>query len=315
MLAAAISGCPDDSAQTGANRPAIVTIDEQTIFLDDFLHAFKTRGPGAELDPATDPATLRQLQQRFLEEEIERVLLLKEASRLGIEVEAGAVDAEMAKIRADYPGEKFRLMLATRSLTPDALRASIEEKLKLDALLARLLKDKIALVTEAEVEAFYGVHREEFHTPARVKMRQIVVPTGEEARRVREEILVGLDFSEAARRYSTTPDAAHGGDLGYFAKGVMPSVFDEYGFEAKPGLVSQVVESEYGYHLFLVLDRIEPAEQPLDEVRELIRRRLTAQRAERAREDFLAGLVTSHRILRQPEVLGPTPGADHRGAP
>ena len=290
-------------------------IDDEVLNLDDFLHAFKTRGPGAELDAATGTAALRQLQLRFLDEEIERLLLLEEAARLKIEVETGAVDAEVAKIKADYPGEKFRMMLATRSLTPDSMRANIEEKLKLDALLARVLEGKVKSVTEAEVETYYASHREELRMPARVRMRQIVVPTREEARRVREEILVGLDFSEAARRYSTTPDAAHGGDLGYFAKGVMPSVFDEFAFEAKPGLVSQVVESEYGYHLFLLLERTEPSDQPLDEVRDRIRRRLTGQRLERAREDFLAGLVTSHRILRTPEVLGPMPGTGNRGVP
>jgi peptidyl-prolyl cis-trans isomerase C len=117
-----------------------------------------------------------------------------------------------------------------------------------------------------------------------------VVKSQEEARRVLAKIREGMSFDEAARRWSLSPDAKVGGDLGFFKRGMMPPVFDQTCFNLQPRQVSEVVSSEYGYHLFKVLDR-RPAEQrPLQKVRGEVERLLLQMKREAAQQRTLLEL-------------------------
>ena len=75
------------------------------------------------------------------------------------------------------------------------------------------------------------------------------------SRRLREELYRGAKFGDLARAHSLSADARLGGDLGWFPKGVMPPEFDKVAFSLQPGQTSDVVTSEYGFHIFKVLDR------------------------------------------------------------
>ena len=96
-----------------------------------------------------------------------------------------------------------------------------------------------------------------------------------EAKKKAEEVLKkaksGEDFAALAKEYSDDPgSAANGGDLGYFGKGVMVKPFEEAAFSLKPGEISGIVESDYGYHIIKVFDKVE-GQQPLSAVKESIK--------------------------------------------
>ena len=74
-------------------------------------------------------------------------------------------------------------------------------------------------------------------------------------RDIRERVLAGEDFAEMAREYSEGPSASNGGDLGYFTQRDMVAPFTNAAFALAPGQVSDVVQTQFGYHIIQVVDR------------------------------------------------------------
>ena len=90
---------------------------------------------------------------------------------------------------------------------------------------------------------------------ARAAARHLLVSTKEECLRIKEEIEAGLDFAEAAKKYSSCPSKARGGDLGEFAPGQMVPEFDKVVFSADVGSLEGPVKTQFGYHLLEVTAR------------------------------------------------------------
>lgn len=88
-----------------------------------------------------------------------------------------------------------------------------------------------------------------------IKASHILVKTKEEALKIKEEILAGKKFKDAAAEYSLCPSGANGGDLGYFGRNVMVVEFDHAAFELPVGKISDPVNTNFGWHLILVTDK------------------------------------------------------------
>ncbi|MBI4405403.1 MAG: peptidyl-prolyl cis-trans isomerase, partial [Deltaproteobacteria bacterium] len=105
---------------------------------------------------------------------------------------------------------------------------------------------------------YYHEHEGDFFRPERVHVFQIVVPTPQEAEKIRQEILASkLTFESAARQYSLSPDASKGGDLGFFAKNEKIEAFNE-AFSLAVGVISKPIQSPYGMHLLKVVEKHPP---------------------------------------------------------
>ena len=90
---------------------------------------------------------------------------------------------------------------------------------------------------------------------SQVKASHLLVKTEEEAKQIREEILAGKDFALAAAEVSLCPSGANGGDLGYFAKGMMVRELEDACFSMEVGEVSQPIKTGFGYHLIYLTDK------------------------------------------------------------
>lgn len=89
-----------------------------------------------------------------------------------------------------------------------------------------------------------------------VKASHILVQTEGEAKKIREDIYAGqTTFPMAARKYSSCPSGANGGDLGYFGKGQMVPEFEKAAFETPVGKISEPVKTQFGWHLIYVTDK------------------------------------------------------------
>lgn len=155
---------------------------------------------------------------------------------------------------------------------------------------------KVAPPTEEELRAYYDAVSGELDLPERVHARQIVTKTEEHAHHLREALRKGADFAALAKEHSLSPDGKKGGDLGFFARGVMPPVFDEVCFSLPPGKLSQVVASSYGYHLFEVLERRPAQKRGFEDARSEIEARLVRERAAAAEAALLMRLTQAARI-------------------
>lgn len=112
-------------------------------------------------------------------------------------------------------------------------------------------------VTDEEAAAYFNTHKDMFKAPETARASHILVPTLEEAEKIAEEIKGGLDFAEAATRYSTCPSSAKGGDLGEFSRGRMVPEFENAAFEMDVDSVSAPVQTQFGYHLIKLISKNE----------------------------------------------------------
>jgi hypothetical protein len=157
------------------------------------------------------------------------------------------------------------------------------------AAAALLGADTEAEPGEAEVTAYYAVHRQELARPERVRLRQILLEDRKAADRAARDIAAGIAFEEVARRVSQGESA--GGFQGVLARADLPPAFADAIFSLKPGQVSRVMPADYGFHLFQVVERLPAEVAPLEEVKDGIRDRLRQERADRR----LASLVKECR--------------------
>jgi peptidyl-prolyl cis-trans isomerase C len=155
-------------------------------------------------------------------------------------------------------------------------------------------------VTDEEIEAYYTLNKKEFTDPEQVKARHILikVPFGasEEAKnkamKKAGDILWwlkdGEKFETLAEQYSEDPATKKtGGELGYFPRGRMAKPFEKAAFSMKPGEISQVVETDFGYHIIQVEDRKEAVVMPFEEVKDLIGKKMKDSRVSKAVEEFV----------------------------
>jgi len=132
-----------------------------------------------------------------------------------------------------------------------------------------------------EVERYYREHGEEFERAERVRLRQILFEEQEAVERALAELKEGADFDEVARRYSRDSTGETGGVQGELARDDLPPLFADTIFALEPGEVSDVVEAEYGFHLFQVMERLPAEVLALEVVEDEIRRRLKERAADR----------------------------------
>lgn len=236
-----------------------------------------------------------RLKRSVLEDLIDQALVLRAAEQKGIQLPEGALEREIEKLRAQYPDQGFEELLSEIHLTEQELIDRRRSLLLVEHYFAEEIFSRQA-VTEAEIEAHYQVHLDELTSPEEVRAAHIVVPTNDEAISVVRELRAGLPFEEAARRYSIAPEGKGGGDLGFFPRGVMPPVFDKACFELPVGRISEIIPSDYGFHLFKVIEKRPAQRRGYAQSHPIIEQRLLRQKCEEAEREHLAALRAAANI-------------------
>jgi peptidyl-prolyl cis-trans isomerase C len=244
-----LSGC--DSEPVSEPVSPLIRINDQEISKTEFLLAFEK---SLQKDQPLSGIEREELQRSFLVQLIDRELIHGEARRLNITVTETDVEAALQDYRQDYPDTSFELMLEERGLTLPAWREELKESLIMEKLLDQAVYAQVTIKDE-EIASYFKANREQFDRPSQVRARQIVVSTEEEGQKVLGLLRQGQDFAEVAAKYSLSPDAERGGDLGFFGRGEMPQEFDEIVFDLPVNRLSDLVKSEYGYHIFLVEEK------------------------------------------------------------
>jgi peptidyl-prolyl cis-trans isomerase C len=176
------------------------------------------------------------------------------------------------------------------------------EQYKKDLIADRLVQevlDERAIVSRVEVMRYYRNHKDEYNLEVRVS--HILTNTIEEAQEA-QEMLKTRPFSWVARKMSVDKHTGAGGDLGYLSKGNMLPEFEDIVFRMRRGEVSDIVESEFGYHIIKLTDvRTSLNELPFDQVAPEISRTLLIRKRAAVYDSLVAALVERAKI----EVIDP----------
>ena len=172
----------------------------------------------------------------------------------------------------------------------------IPEKRKIRYLLidVEAMRAKVA-VPPADIERAYNNNSEQYTTPEQVRASHILLKTeGKDDAAVKakaEDLLkqakAGSDFAELAKKHSEDEGSAkNGGDLDYFQRGKMVAEFDQAAFAMQPGQVSDLVKTQYGYHIIKLVDRKPATTRTLAEVRQQLNDQLAYERAQAQAADL-----------------------------
>lgn len=194
-------------------------------------------------------------------------------------------------------------LLAQVKIEPAAIKKYYEDNVKEFAIPEQARVEYVKLsagslganldVTTADVRKFYDEHQTDFASPEQRQASHILInvaataPQAEQdaAKAKAEKVLAQVKqtpakFAELAKQYSQDPgSAAKGGDLGMFGRGMMVKPFDDAVFSLKQGEMSDLVKSDFGYHIIKVTGIKAARVLPFDEVRESIVNKLRQQKA------------------------------------
>ncbi len=160
-------------------------------------------------------------------------------------------------------------------------------------------------VTSQQVEQYYQGHQKDYQVPEEVKVRHILikVPTGADAKTdaaakqkaedLLKQIKGGADFAALAKANSDDPGSKEqGGELGMIQRGVTVPAFEKAAFELQPGKVSDVIKTQFGYHILQVEEKQTAHLKPLEEVKAQIVATLTRQQEAEQQAAFAQQLAT-----------------------
>jgi peptidyl-prolyl cis-trans isomerase C len=218
------------------------------------------------------PNMVEQYKTRIRDQVVESMVMEQrmgeEIKKKGIDITEEDVNKKLDEIMAAQPAgmtmEMFKNMLAAQGQSLDAVRGQIKKTLGYEKLLGTIE------VNDAEAKTFYDENKEDFNTPEQVKASHILVKvapaaTPEEKAAAKAKIdgllkqaKAGGDFAALAKENSDDPGSKiKGGDLGFFDRGTMVKEFADAAFAMKVGQISNVVETQFGYHIIKVTDRKE----------------------------------------------------------
>lgn len=240
---------------TGPSKDQVIArINGEPVFLAEFQVNYNQLKAQQDDILKENPKLVNELKTRALNEVLIMALLKQEATKKQIRIAKEEVEGRLSNWKDSYPPGGFEEMLRKQSTTEDYLRARMANQILVEKITETLFGTE-TMVNDEEMQTYYKQHQEEFFRPIRIHANQIVVPTLEEAEKIRQEVLSGqITFESAARKYSLSPDAAKGGDLGFFSKNEKISAFNK-AFSLTVGDISAPIQSPYGIHLIKVVEK------------------------------------------------------------
>jgi peptidyl-prolyl cis-trans isomerase C len=202
---------------------------------------------------------------------------------------------------AQRAGQSFSDRLARDGETPLELHDETRDRLLAEQAIARNVR--FARPGAADIRAYADAHKNEQSQPEQVHCAQILVAAPEEAKSILDQLRAGARFDVLAREHSGSPDARNGGDLGFFPRGRMPPPFDDICFSLKVGQLSGIVRSDFGFHIFKVLQKTPARRRPIEEVTPEITERVMRERQAAAEAALLAGLRAKATVQIDETVL------------
>mgnify|MGYP001820530167 FL=1 len=253
-------------------------------------------------------AQMAQMKNEVLESLIERELLFQESKKKGIQVKSEAVSDQLQKIKQRYPNpEEFKKLLSSMGLTESDVLSQIARGMAIQELIDKEVAEKIK-VSDEETKSFYDRNPQLFQQPEQVKASHILIKVQSnapdeqkaEARKkietVQQKVQKGEDFATLAKTYSEGPSGPRGGDLGYFRRGQMVKPFEEAAFSLKPNETSDIVETQFGYHLIKVDDKKPATKMAYAEVKDRLSEHLKKQKTDSETNAYIETLRKDAKI-------------------
>jgi len=296
----------------------VAEVGDRVITLHEVLETAK--GPLGKLREQYQGIELAQKSAPVVVETVRGLIrdgvLLYEAQRELSAMEKRRIQLSVDRVMKEMIGRagtlvNFRRQLQQLGLTVDEERQRQTERQMVQTLLDREVR-QLVTVRADDVRRYYREHQQDYHSPKKVRIRQILIPFDEygrkpEARAVAERVIQklrsGTDFAYLATQYSRGPYAQEGGLWEYVSRGAFIGPVDEAAFSLPVGELSGIVEGPTGFHIIRVEDIQPDRLTPFAEVQQEIQGKLYQDHYEERLRDYLNTLQRKVRVRINQEVL------------
>ncbi|MCF7911638.1 MAG: peptidylprolyl isomerase [Candidatus Cloacimonetes bacterium] len=215
------------------------------------------------------------LYQQALKNLIDAAIILQQSRDSDVCVQECEIDEALVDFLAYFIDEEnYKSKLQEVEITEDELRERLERHVRVGKFLAGKFECKDN-ACEERLYRFFEENRELFTTDDKVRLSHILIPgncddSKECAQRIREKLHTPEDFVHLAVSVSKCPSCLQNGDLGYLLPGELIPELDRVAFSMKPGEISDVLQTSFGYHILMVTDFVPARRLEFDEVREFL---------------------------------------------
>ena len=262
----------------------IAEVNESGISFDQLQNAFLNAISRYDDETLSsfDQSTILSFKKNILNQLIDYELLYQQAQKEKVKISNDEINLEIDKIKDNFSTpEEFDEALKINKITLAQLKEDIKRQLMINKVLEEAKSQVI--ISDEELLEYYNENKESFREPEQVHARHILLETEEEANNLLLLLKEGLtDFAELAKEKSIGPSAPSGGDLGFFARGQMVKEFEDAAFSVEPGEISDVVQTQFGYHIIKCEEKKEEHSPTFEEAKERISNTLRSQRENEA---------------------------------
>ena len=289
----------------------VATVDGDVILMSEYERRAKPlieeyekflTGPDKEI-------RIKEFKEKILDQMIDEKVLIHEAKKKNMRVTGKEIQDGIEEIKKRFPTEEeYNQELARQGLVGKKFEEQVKEQLMVIKLIDQEVKAKVVPPTDSEIEDFYKQNESEMVEPEQVRVRHILIKVGENTdknqalkkiRDILKETKEGkTSFAELAKKYSEDASAPRGGDIGFFIRGQMVRKFEEVAFALNVGQISDVVETEYGYHIIQCIEKKAAEKKSLEEIRDYLHNFVFQKRMEEHYEKWLRRLRDTASITR-----------------
>jgi len=253
---------PASDVDTKKDGKVLAEVDGKVITVDDFNAEVEN------LPPVVRPmAQSPEGKKELLDGMIFRELVLEQAKKDGIDKSKDVI-ARLESVKKMVIVEAF-------------VRKKLEQDVK---------------VSDDEMKKFYDANKDKFKTGEQLRTSHILVKSEQAAQDILAQLKKGASFEELARKNSVDGSAAKGGDLGWFSRGTMVPEFEKAAWSLKDGEMSDVVKTQYGFHIIKVTGKRPAGVRSFDEVKDQIKAAMQPSKQQEVLQNLKENLKKNAKI-------------------
>ncbi len=313
-LALALLMAGSRPARTEVIEQIVVQVNSDIITLTQFnrekealFQAMRTRYQGADLNQRYQDAC-----KNILSALVDEILLVQKAKEYGftedLDLEANSYVEDLMKQNNIPSLDALKQEMVRSGVRYDDYMENLKRQILVSRVKGAIIRQKIKIMS-TEVEQYYKDHVADFTQPAQVELEEIVIYTkdrdkAEVQRRIQaihSEIQAGQRFEDLAKSFSEGSTAAQGGNIGLFPVPALSASVAAAVKPLQPGQTTGILEADFGYQIIKLVRRVDPVQQPLEDVRKDIENKIFATRLDPVMADYLKELRQQSYIYVFPE--------------
>jgi peptidyl-prolyl cis-trans isomerase SurA len=277
----------------------VITLTELNTLIKPYIEKIRTLGYSPEKEKQLIFKVRESMLNRLIDEKIED----QEIKRAKIEISDEQIDSTLERIKETnfYTDEDLRAGLAKDGLTMKEYRKRIKDQILRTRLVNLNVKSKI-VITKEDIKAYYEKHLDNYGGKKKYHLRNIImtVPSLADSGKkleikakmdeILEKLKAGQSFEALAKKYSESPAASDGGDLGVFEFDSLSPKLQKAIKDIKPGGFTPVLDTDQGYQIFSLEEIVNAPGKSLESVSPEIERILYEESVERKYQTWIEGL-------------------------